>query len=100
MSSRLELVQVESDVLLAEEPHGAAHQPRFDLVTAFTLAAERHLGMWRGIDTGVGASIADKGTVTGLVNASSGDTITFNLYNNPNGTGPALFTVSTRTRPG
>ena len=57
VSSRLELVQVESDVLLAEEPDDAAHQPRFDLVTAFTLAAERHLGTWRGIDTGVGASL-------------------------------------------
>ena len=57
VSSRLELVQVESDVLLAEESRDAAHQPRFDLVTAFTLAAERHLGTWRGIDTGVGASL-------------------------------------------
>ena len=28
----------------------------------------------------VGASIADKATVTGLVSASSGDTVTFNLY--------------------
>ena len=28
----------------------------------------------------VGSSIADKATVTGLVNASSGDTVTFSLY--------------------
>jgi hypothetical protein len=40
----------------------------------------------------VGSSIADKATITGLVNASSTDTVTFNLYNNPNGTGTALFT--------
>jgi uncharacterized repeat protein (TIGR01451 family) len=30
--------------------------------------------------------------VTGLVNASSSDTITFKLYDNPNGTGTPLFT--------
>jgi hypothetical protein len=40
----------------------------------------------------VGSSIADKATVTGLVNPSSSDTVTFKLFNNPNGTGPALFT--------
>jgi Ca2+-binding RTX toxin-like protein len=40
----------------------------------------------------VGAAITDKATITGLVNASAGDTVTFNLYNNPNGTGSPLFT--------
>jgi hypothetical protein len=38
----------------------------------------------------VGASIADKATVTGGSNPTG--TVTFKLYNNPNGTGPALFT--------
>jgi uncharacterized repeat protein (TIGR01451 family) len=38
----------------------------------------------------VGSSIADKATVTGGSNPTG--TVTFNLYNNPNGTGPALFT--------
>ncbi len=38
----------------------------------------------------VGTSIADKATVTG--GDSPTGTVTFNLYNNPNGTGPALFT--------
>src|SRR5208337_4150102 len=37
----------------------------------------------------VGSSIADKATVTG--NNPTG-TVTFNLYNNSTGTGPALFT--------
>ncbi len=40
----------------------------------------------------VGESIADTATVTGLVSPSSNDTVTFNLYNNPNGTGTPLFT--------
>src|SRR5205807_2158864 len=40
----------------------------------------------------VGASIADNASISGLVNASSSDTVTFNLYNNPNGTGTPLFT--------
>src|SRR5579864_4397524 len=38
----------------------------------------------------VGSSIADKATVSGGNNPTG--TVTFNLYNNPNGTGPALFT--------
>ena len=38
----------------------------------------------------VGSSIADKATVSGGINPTG--TVTFNLYNNPNGTGPALFT--------
>ena len=43
----------------------------------------------------VGSSIADKATVSGGINPTR--TVTFNLYNNPNGTGPALFT-DTRAR--
>ena len=38
----------------------------------------------------VGTSIADKATVTGGVNPTG--TVTFNLYNNPNGTGTPLYT--------
>ena len=38
----------------------------------------------------VGASIADQATVTGGDNPTG--TVTFNLYNNPNGTGTPLFT--------
>jgi hypothetical protein len=38
----------------------------------------------------VGSSIADKATVTGGYNPTG--TVTFNLYNNPNGTGTPLFT--------
>jgi hypothetical protein len=38
----------------------------------------------------VGASIADKATVSGGDNPTG--TVTFNLYNNPNGTGTPLFT--------
>src|SRR5579864_5308292 len=38
----------------------------------------------------VGSSIADQATVSGGNNPTG--TVTFNLYNNPNGTGPALFT--------
>jgi hypothetical protein len=38
----------------------------------------------------VGSSIADKATVTGGFNPTG--TVTFNLYNNPNGTGTPLFT--------
>jgi uncharacterized repeat protein (TIGR01451 family) len=38
----------------------------------------------------VGSSIADKATVTGGDNPTG--TVTFNLYNNPNGTGTPLFT--------
>jgi hypothetical protein len=38
----------------------------------------------------VGSSIADQATVSGGFNPTG--TVTFNLYNNPNGTGPALFT--------
>jgi uncharacterized repeat protein (TIGR01451 family) len=38
----------------------------------------------------VGGSIADKATVSGGFNPTG--TVTFNLYNNPNATGPALFT--------
>ena len=38
----------------------------------------------------VGSSIADKATVSGGFNPTG--TVTFNLYNNPNGTGPPLFT--------
>jgi uncharacterized repeat protein (TIGR01451 family) len=38
----------------------------------------------------VGTSIADKATVTGGFNPTG--TVTFNLYNNPNGTGTPLFT--------
>ncbi len=38
----------------------------------------------------VGMSIADKATVTGGDNPTG--TVTFNLYNNPNGTGTPLFT--------
>jgi hypothetical protein len=40
----------------------------------------------------VGSSIADTATVTGLVNASSSDTVTFDLYNNPTASGTPLFT--------
>ena len=42
----------------------------------------------------VGESISDTATVTGLVNASSSDTVTFNLYSNANGTGTPLYTSS------
>jgi hypothetical protein len=38
----------------------------------------------------VGSSIADKATVSGGYNPSG--TVTFNLYNNPNGTGTVLYT--------
>ena len=38
----------------------------------------------------VGTSIADKATVTGGYNPTG--TVTFNLYNNPTGTGTPLFT--------
>ena len=38
----------------------------------------------------VGSSIADKATVTGGGNPTG--TVTFNLYNNSSGTGPARFT--------
>ncbi len=38
----------------------------------------------------VGSSIADKATVSGGLSPTG--TVTFNLYNNPNGTGPAVFT--------
>jgi uncharacterized repeat protein (TIGR01451 family) len=38
----------------------------------------------------VGSSIADKATVTGGFNPTG--TVTFNLFNNPNGTGTPLFT--------
>jgi uncharacterized repeat protein (TIGR01451 family) len=38
----------------------------------------------------VGSSIADQATVSGGLNPSG--TVTFNLYNNSSGTGPALFT--------
>src|SRR5262249_12062890 len=38
----------------------------------------------------VGSSIADRATVTG--GFSPGGTVTFRLYNNPNGTGTPLFT--------
>ena len=38
----------------------------------------------------VGSSIADKATVSGGYNPTG--TVTFNLYNNPNGTGTPLFT--------
>ncbi|MGO9463376.1 MAG: carboxypeptidase regulatory-like domain-containing protein, partial [Isosphaeraceae bacterium] len=38
----------------------------------------------------VGGTIADQATVTGGYNPNG--TVTFNLYNNSNGTGPALFT--------
>ena len=40
----------------------------------------------------VGESISDTATVTGLVNPSSSDTVTFNLYSNANGTGTPLYT--------
>ena len=40
--------------------------------------------------TTVGTSIADKATVSGGFNPTG--TVTFNLYNNSTGTGPALFT--------
>jgi len=38
----------------------------------------------------VGSSIADTATVSGGYNPTG--TVTFNLYNNPNGTGTVLFT--------
>src|SRR5262249_23476541 len=38
----------------------------------------------------VGSSVADQATVTGGSNPTG--TVTFNLYNNPNGTGTPLFT--------
>ncbi len=40
----------------------------------------------------VGESISDTATVTGLVSPSSGDTVTFNLYNNNSASGTPLFT--------
>jgi hypothetical protein len=39
----------------------------------------------------VGQTISDTATVTGLVSPNSNDTVTFNLYNNANGTGTPLF---------
>jgi hypothetical protein len=63
---------------------GAADEPV--VITTATLAINTSQ---QPATATVGTSFADKATVTGGFNVTG--TVTFNLYNNPNGTGTALF---------
>lgn len=70
---RAEVVQVETDVLLHSEDHGHHDStPLKDAVGAFTLGGLRELGVWRGFEGGLGASVTLY-AVPGALRATHGD---------------------------
>ena len=73
MSSRLEFVQIQNDLLiddLATAPT-ADHANHLDAVGALTLGAIRRVGRWAGFETGVGMN-ASVYAVPGALRATYG----------------------------
>ena len=75
--TRLELVDVESDVLAGD--HGDAHQGT-DLLGAATFGAVRHLPAWRGVDSGVGAAVTFYGVPEALRHTHGHRPVSFQAF--------------------
>jgi hypothetical protein len=69
---------------------GMLAEMSFNFLNTTTLATPSINTQQQPASATVGSSIADKATVSGGNNPTG--TVTFNLYNNPNGTGTPLFT--------
>jgi hypothetical protein len=78
---RLEVVQVETDLLLRDEAgnHGSGG-PAKSTVGAFTLGAQHGLLRWRGFETGVGAMITTYAVPEALSTAYGSHPLSFQLF--------------------
>ena len=82
LSSRLEFVQVENELLIDDltPPSTGEHAGHLDLLGALTVGAIRRVGRWRGVEGGFGVNVSAYAVPSALHGTYGAHPFSFQLF--------------------